>query len=206
MEKKLLASYRAFSDAIHKKESIPPAAAISLALTAHTDSALEPETIRRFVESFQKTSPLSIGELWALAITLRWVLVENLRRLSVRIMADHKKRNLANQIADEIFDGIADINKFQDLTQKISSSCSEHIHTECAYFVQLANRFRDQETEIWPALEFLEKHLHKKNSSPEQADFLTRDCYRHVVERIAKKTSASQTEIAETAFQLTRAK
>ena len=53
----------------------PRVYAIALALIAHTDSQLEPETIRRFVEAYQKTSALSIGELWALAITLRLVLV-----------------------------------------------------------------------------------------------------------------------------------
>ena len=297
--KKLLASYRAFSEAIHSKETIPPAAewltdnfhiveeqlreiqedlpvsfykelpkiavgelagypriyAVSLALVAHTDSQLEPETIRRFVQSYQQVSPLSIGELWALAITLRLVLVENLRRLAVRTLADHKKRNLANQIADEIFEGISDKNKSEKLIQKISSSCGGHIQTECAYFAQLAKRFRDQEAEIWPALDFLEKHLLERDCSTEQAvhlshqcqasnqvsvaniitsmrlvsslnwqeffeslslvdrilerdpiygkmDFLTRDRYRHVVERIGKKTGVSQTEIAEAVIHL----
>ena len=36
--------------------------------------------LRRFVRAYQRVQPLTIGELWAVAITLRIVLVENLRR------------------------------------------------------------------------------------------------------------------------------
>lgn len=299
--KRLLSCYRALSEAIHKKETLPPAAewltdnfhivedqireiqedlppayykelpkislgelmgypriyAVALALIAHTDSELTPEIIQRFVNAFQKVAPLSIGELWALPITLRLVLVENLRRLAVSVVADHENRILANQIADEIFEKITEKEKFQNLIQKMPSSCSGHIQADCIYFAQLAKRFRDQEPEIWPALEFLEKHLVGKNSSTEhvvhfshqrqasnqftvansitsmrllsslnwrevfeslslvdrilekdptykQMDFVTRDKYRHVIEKIGKKTGALEIEIAEKTFKLTQ--
>src|SRR6266481_8249719 len=54
---------------------------IAWAFVAHTDSRADPETLRRFVHAYQRVQPLTIGELWAVAITLRVVLVENLRRL-----------------------------------------------------------------------------------------------------------------------------
>ncbi len=215
--KSLLGTYRALSEAIHRKEYIPPAAewltdnfhiiedqlreikedlppsyykelpkialgelagypriyAISLALIAHTDSELQTETIRRFVMAFQRVAPLSIGELWALAITLRLTLVENLRRVAVRILVDHEKRTLANQIADDIFDGALEKSKFQGLIQKISPADGADFQNESSYFAQLAKRFRDQEPEIWPALEFLEQTLRQKNFSTEQAVHLS---------------------------------
>lgn len=42
--------------------------------------------LTRFVQAYQRVEPLTIGELWAVAITLRIVLVENMRRLSVQII------------------------------------------------------------------------------------------------------------------------
>src|SRR6266851_3147189 len=45
--------------------------ALSVALIAHTDSHLDTETLRRFIDAYQKVSPLSIGELWAVPINLR---------------------------------------------------------------------------------------------------------------------------------------
>lgn len=44
---------------------------IAWAYVAHTDSRFDPETLRRFVRAYQEVAPLTIGELWAVAITLR---------------------------------------------------------------------------------------------------------------------------------------
>ena len=54
---------------------------VAWAFVAHTDSRFDPEMLWRFVRAYQEVQPLTIGELWAVAITLRIVLVENLRRL-----------------------------------------------------------------------------------------------------------------------------
>ena len=51
---------------------------VAWAFVAHTDSRFEPEMLCRFVKAYQRVQPLTIGELWAVAITLRIVLVENL--------------------------------------------------------------------------------------------------------------------------------
>src|SRR5207302_3809640 len=64
----------------------PRVYAIALALIAHTDSRLDADTLARFIRSYQQVTPLTIGELWAIAITLRVALVENLTRLATRIV------------------------------------------------------------------------------------------------------------------------
>ena len=46
--------------------------------------------------------PLDIGELWAVAITLRVVLVENLRRLTDRIEQSRAERHDADLLADSL--------------------------------------------------------------------------------------------------------
>jgi cyclic beta-1,2-glucan synthetase len=55
---------------------------IAWACVAHSDSIIEPELLRRFLHAYQEVQPLTIGELWAFAITLRIVLIENLRRVA----------------------------------------------------------------------------------------------------------------------------
>src|SRR5436190_1741577 len=65
---------------------------IAWAFVAHTDSRLDPESLRRFVRAYQRVQPLTIGELWAVAITLRVVLVENLRRLAESIVRGRATR------------------------------------------------------------------------------------------------------------------
>src|SRR5688500_15619554 len=78
--------------------------AVALALIAHTDSRLDTNTLRRFISAYQKVAPLSIGELWAVAITLRLALVENLRRLAVLILQAREEREEADKLADKLLE------------------------------------------------------------------------------------------------------
>jgi cyclic beta-1,2-glucan synthetase len=59
---------------------------VAWAFVAHTDSLFDPEVLRRYLRAYQKVQPLTIGELWAISITLRIVLVENLRRIAQRVV------------------------------------------------------------------------------------------------------------------------
>jgi cyclic beta-1,2-glucan synthetase len=75
---------------------------IAWALIAHTDSTLDIERLERFLKAYQEVSSLTIGELWAIAITLRLTLVENLARLTAavvaRVSAAERAENAANLI------------------------------------------------------------------------------------------------------------
>src|SRR6267142_3969342 len=80
---------------------------IAWAFVAHADSRFGPEMLRRFVIAYQRVQPLMIGELWAVAITLRVVLVENLRRLAESIVRGRAMRQEADALADELL-GVGD--------------------------------------------------------------------------------------------------
>ena len=79
-------------DVLLPKLAVPPLVgyprvyALALALVAHGDSELDETRIAAFVQAFQETAPLLIGELWALPTMLRLVLLENLRRLSDKMI------------------------------------------------------------------------------------------------------------------------
>src|SRR5258708_25212243 len=73
-------------------QGYPRVFGVAWAFVAHTDSRFEPEVLRRFVAAHQRVQPLTIGELWAVAITLPIVLVENLRRLAERIVLSRAPR------------------------------------------------------------------------------------------------------------------
>src|SRR5579862_2632055 len=83
-------------------EGYPRVFGVAWAFVAHTDSRFDPEVLRRFVTAYQRVQPLSIGELWAVAITLRIVLIENLRRLSARMVFSRDVRNEADILADKL--------------------------------------------------------------------------------------------------------
>ena len=54
------------------------------------------------MRAYQRVEPLTIGELWAIAITLRIVLVENLRRLAEQIVRSRAARQEADALADSL--------------------------------------------------------------------------------------------------------
>src|SRR5437870_2062688 len=80
----------------------PQVFGVAWAFVAHMDSRFDPEMLRRFVRAYQRVQPLTIGELWAVAITLRIVLVENLRRGAKRIVTGRAARREADALADRL--------------------------------------------------------------------------------------------------------
>ena len=60
--------------------------------------------LRRFASAYQRVQPLTIGELWAIPITLRIVLVENLRRLADDIVNCQAARQQADGLADRLLE------------------------------------------------------------------------------------------------------
>ena len=137
---------------------------LAWAFVAHTDSRFEPETLRRFVRAYQSVEPLTIGELWAVAITLRIVLVENLRRVAQRIVTSRVARQEADAVADRLLgvNGQAvDPNALRAWRAKATSMKS-------AFAVQLVHRLRDQDPKITPALLWLERELAEQETSSER--------------------------------------
>ena len=80
----------------------PRVFALSWAFVAHTDSRFDTEALNRFIAAYQRTHALEIGELWALPITLRIVLVENLRRSAELVVAARAAREQADAFADDL--------------------------------------------------------------------------------------------------------
>src|SRR5581483_11710736 len=63
--------------------------------------------LARFLKAYQEHTPLTIGELWAIAITLRLTLVENLTRLIAATVARVSAAQRANDAANAITAALA---------------------------------------------------------------------------------------------------
>ncbi|HEY7774035.1 MAG TPA: hypothetical protein VIC26_12700, partial [Marinagarivorans sp.] len=133
---------------------------LAWAFIAHCDSHFDPDTLRRFLTAYQQVQPLTIGELWAVAITLRIVLIENLRRLTDQISAARIDRQDANNFTDRLLKtGCARSALDADITARATGPISE------PFAAQLAKRLRDQDPRTMPALEWLEERLQLQNQS-----------------------------------------
>lgn len=127
---------------------------VAWAFVAHTDSHFDPEILRRFIIAYQRVQPLTIGELWAIAITLRIVLIENMRRLADQIATGQRLRDEADALADRLLDpGSSRFVPDAELAERSAGPLSER------FAAQLAKRLRDQDPRTMPALDWLEGQL-----------------------------------------------
>src|SRR5215510_16211854 len=140
--------------------------ALSIALVAHSDSHLDTETLRRFINAYQKVSPLSIGELWAVPISLRIALVENLRRLTSRIVSSRIEREDADRLADKLLELIR--RQPDEVLPLLNSRYSKRKSISQTFAVQLTQRLREQDPGLMIVFEWLEKQLAKEQLSIEQ--------------------------------------
>ncbi|HSY25945.1 MAG TPA: cyclic beta 1-2 glucan synthetase, partial [Burkholderiaceae bacterium] len=79
---------------------------IALQTISHGDGRIDPESLSRFVASYQQVNALTLGELWAIPIMLRLALIENLRRVAVRLVTSRINCNLADTWADQMVETV----------------------------------------------------------------------------------------------------
>ena len=142
----------------------PRVMGLAWAYIAHTDSRFDPESLRRMVVAYQEVEPLTIGELWAIAISLRILLVDNLRRLAEQIVRSREARETADRIADGLLGfGPEGPEATMAALRRLSTSA-----LPTAARVQLFQRLRDQDPAVTPALRWLEERLAAQGISPDE--------------------------------------
>jgi cyclic beta-1,2-glucan synthetase len=236
-------------------QGYPRIYSVALALIAHTDSRLDTNTLQRFIRAYQTVAPLSIGELWAVAITLRLALVENLRRLAFAIARARAERDEADELADKLLE-LASLQP-TNIMSFLNERLDKQAELPQTFLVQLVQRLREQHPSVMPVMDWIEKQLSQQGTSVEQTihaehqrqaaaqvtvgniitsmrllstldwndffekvsliepllgkdpagvysrmEFASRDRYRHVIERISKRTRANELDIAQAAVDL----
>ncbi|MBF0209182.1 MAG: hypothetical protein HQK53_20170, partial [Oligoflexia bacterium] len=158
---------------------------VAWAYIAHNECLFDSELLKRFVKSYQKVRPLTIGELWAISITLRVVMIENLRRISARIVGSQIARKKADMIADALLGLKLGIESQSDQKYVASKSskfirpestgsgrtideilediCKEHdfkkLFLQSGFAVQLIQRLRFQESKVASVLKWRDELL-----------------------------------------------
>jgi cyclic beta-1,2-glucan synthetase len=146
-------------------DGYPRVYALALELVAHADSELDETRIARFVRAFQEVAPLSIGELWALPTMLRLVLLENLRRLSEKMVWRWEERRRADQWARAVSTPPAPSVPAQAPLTGPEHQDLAHEDISDPYVVRLLQLHRDQGRAI-KSLEHLEDDLTARGLDP----------------------------------------
>ena len=149
----------------------PRVLGMAWAFVAHTDSRFDSEMLVRYVRAYQEVQPLTIGELWAVSITLRIVLVENLGRLAQQITQSRAARHMADGLADRL---VGTVGRPAESVATVLAA-HERAPLSQALAVQLVHRLRDQDPKVTPALTWLDQRLAIQDTTTEA---VVRDVHR----------------------------
>jgi cyclic beta-1,2-glucan synthetase len=146
---------------------LPRVFGIAWAFVAHSDSRLAGTPLAGFVTAYQRVQPLTIGELWGVALALRLVLVENLRRAAQGIVCRGAERAAADDFAETLA-------ATPEATPSRRSRDAAPL--PAAFAAQLVLRLRDHDPAATPAIGWLDERLRAQGTDADRvvADELLR--------------------------------
>ncbi|WP_374829064.1 GH36-type glycosyl hydrolase domain-containing protein [Paenochrobactrum pullorum] len=158
-------------------QTMPRIFALAWLYVGHIDSNFSLKTLTALVQGFQTVEPLRIGELWALPSAIRYVLIENARRLALRVERARNMRNLANRAADEII-----VVKNDDELNAVLAHI-QPVVADSTFTTHLLYRLRSAPTDTGPSTSWLEAELKRVGTDSEDA----------IVEEHARQSSGGVT-------------
>ncbi len=138
---------------------------LAWAYVAHTDSLMSGPVLARYVRAYQEIQPLMIGELWAVAITLRIVLVENMRRLVQQIVDGHALRLQADAIVDSLLTAGQGLGQSQLSAMQRAVAPFETTPLSEILAAQIAKRLRGFDPVQTPLFGWLEERLQRQGTT-----------------------------------------
>ncbi|MFH1260010.1 MAG: hypothetical protein ABII74_09455 [Elusimicrobiota bacterium] len=163
----------------------PRVYAMAMEIVSHGDGRLDIKGLTGFVSAYQTIKHLKLGELWAIPIMLRLALIENLRRVSLRMMLTQMDRDKAEYWASRILEVSAkDTN---DVVLEIASMAKDDLPMSSAFVAEFVRRLYGQSSTLNLSLIWLEKKL------SEQEETIDR-----LIQATSREQAADQVSIANT--------
>ncbi|MFZ0256479.1 MAG: cyclic beta 1-2 glucan synthetase, partial [Gammaproteobacteria bacterium] len=139
---------------------------LALEVIAHGDGRVDPDSLSRFVAAYQTVTPLRLGELWAIPIMLRLALIENLRRVAVRIAAGRTDSELAVAWATKLIEITRQDPK--SLILVIADMARSNPPMTTPFVSELARRLQGHGSALTLPLSWIEQQLAESGLSIEQ--------------------------------------
>lgn len=129
---------------------------LALELISHMDGRVDSDNVTQFVAAYQTIEPLKLGELWAFPIMLQLALLENLRRVGVRIAQRREERDVAITWADRML--VAAESDPKQLIQLLA----EFAHADVPLTAPFVEEFYDRLQAQGPAMAFVQAWVEQK--------------------------------------------
>ncbi|MCH8531880.1 MAG: glycosyl transferase [Saccharospirillum sp.] len=129
---------------------------LSLELISHMDGRVDNDNATQFLAAYQTVEPLKLGELWAFPIMLKLALLENLRRVAVRIAQKREERDAAISWADRMLAAVESDPK--QLIQLLAEFAQADVPLTAPFVEEFYDRLQAQ----GPAMAFVQTWVEQK--------------------------------------------
>ncbi|MDO8862070.1 glucoamylase family protein [Haliea sp. E1-2-M8] len=123
---------------------------LALELISHMDGRVDSDNVTQFIAAYQTVEPLKLGELWAFPIMLQLALLENLRRVAVRIAQRREERDAAITWADRMHAAAESDPK------QLIQLLAEFAHADVPLTAPFVEEFYDRLQAQGPAMAFVQ--------------------------------------------------
>ena len=123
---------------------------IASELIAHTDGRLEEASVALMIKQYQRVTPLTMGELWAVPAMLRMGFLENVRHMAVRAARDATD----TQSADEWVYRLLEAEKAKDdtLARALGDLVNRPPELTPAFLMRFLQQIRSRRSDFTPLL------------------------------------------------------
>jgi len=139
---------------------------VAIELIAHTEGHLSLENITLFVREYQKVSTLKLGELWAIPTMLRLGLVENIRRMTLRVDARLDEVEVADKWAERLM--TANEKSPEALTEALADFIDHHPPFTPTFVTRFLHQIRGYQANFTPLI-WLEQWIGEDGPTAEEA-------------------------------------
>jgi len=144
----------------------PRAYEVAIELIAHTEGHLDLDNITLFLREYQTVTSLRMGELWAIPTMLRLGLVENIRRMALRVAARLQEVESADRAATELRE--ASEESQQALAKALAAFVDKHPPFTPTWVARFLQQVRSYQTNFTPLI-WLEQWIAEDGPSAEEA-------------------------------------
>ena len=138
---------------------------IVLELISHVDAQIDAGPLSAFIASYQKVDTLKLGELWAIPIMLRLGLIENLQRVTTRLIIARADRDLADVWVDRL-QAMAEKNPSY-LVVVVADMAKSELPLSSSFVAEFCQRLSRQSPVLHLARTWLEQRLTEQGLSIE---------------------------------------
>lgn len=144
-------------------QGYPRVYTLMVELIEHTDSQVSGESLRDYVDMYQKQVPLTSGELWAIPIMLKVVLFENIRRLVEQVLEIQNDRKAAEKWLTQFQIGDHSVEEWEIILKSVQHPVS----FSPAFGERLLKRIRELGIDGLPILQWLDHIVAKQDTTIE---------------------------------------